>query len=170
MKVHGLGESCNPFNAGTANRTDNCATGLVCLDGNSAKTTQCFKRCSVSADCDGAACETRRIEAATTATAKVCALPPAVCDPIVNAGQCPNDANCYLTTATQTTCETTSGEGDRTTSCTYSRDCLPSLTCATQGQGARHCYPTCSVASPHCPSSSTFCQPTTAGATYSYCY
>ena len=163
---HGLGESCDPVNAGTPNRTDNCEEGLVCVQGNMGY--QCFKRCSGTADCDGAACESRRIEVGSTAAVMVCALPPTKCDPTLEVSPCPNNGICYLTSPTETTCETTSGEGIRT-ACKYSRDCLYKFTCATQGPGARYCYPTCSTAAPNCPAN-TVCQPTTAGATYSYCY
>jgi hypothetical protein len=164
VKNRPLGESCVLGNRGTPDRTDDCMAGLVCVD--STKASQCFKRCSGTADCGGAACETRLIEAGGTVTAKVCALPPTACDPTMSLGHCPHNGICYLTTATETTCEITSGGGSREDPCTYSRDCLPGLTCATVGPKPRYCYPTCLTASPKCPAGQ--CQPTTE--TYSYCF
>jgi hypothetical protein len=162
--LHLLGETCDPRNAGLPDRSDNCAAGLICIDGTSQ--AQCFKLCQTSTDCGGAACESRRVDFNVSTLAKVCALQVTSCDPLEAAtSPCPGGV-CYLVGPTDTVCEITSGEGSRT-ACSYSRDCLPGNTCPTEGVRPRYCAPVCLTAAPRCPAGTT-CQPTTH--TYSYCF
>lgn len=46
-----LGETCDARNPGTAQRSDNCAPGLVCIDGNTQ--SLCFKICTNNSECGG---------------------------------------------------------------------------------------------------------------------
>ncbi len=150
-RVRALGETCGPMNVGFANRSDDCASGLVCVQGTFGAT--CFALCAPG--------ETRFIDPGGP-TAAVCALAESPCDPIAKTG-CPVERTCYVSGGS-TICETQSGDGARQTACTYPRDCLPGLTCAT-GPGAGYCQTVCSAAA-GCARGT--CQ-ITAGATFGYC-
>lgn len=167
-----LGETCDPSDAGTPERSDNCAAGLICIDGNNG--ASCFKLCRGDTDCAaGTRCEERPIEtAAGSHVASVCGLPPTPCDPTLNPlSGCPSPRVCYLVTSDRangdtTICEITSGE-KRNLSCRYSRECLTGYTCAASGPGAGYCRPACARMLPLCPAGTT-CQGF--GRTYDYCY
>ncbi|MBC8133009.1 MAG: hypothetical protein H7X95_08520, partial [Deltaproteobacteria bacterium] len=93
----GLGDTCDPVNAGTAQRSDNCAPGLTCIEGNNGSI--CFKLCRGDADCNpGTKCEQRAVEAAAGSyVASVCGLPKTPCDPTFNPlSGCPSPRICYL--------------------------------------------------------------------------
>lgn len=154
-----LGETCDPRNAGTALRSDNCAAGLTCIDGNSQ--SLCFKRCVADAECGQASCEERSPEP-NALPVRVCGLAPTTCSP-TNVGSCANQRICYISGAL-TICEISSGDNIRM-ACTYSRECFPGYTCAT-GVGAGYCRQACS-ATGLCPTGTT-CQLVTD--TMGYCY
>lgn len=159
----GLGETCDPINAGTSNRSDNCAAGLVCVDGNVG--SLCFERCTMGDPCaSGTACERRQIEIGGP-NVMVCGLPATICSPVAPPAGCLPQRTCYLRGGV-TICEISSGELPQQTACSYSRDCLPGTTCAT-GPGAGYCRRVCSGTSP-CPSALT-CQ-MSGNAAYGYCY
>ena len=150
--VRMLGETCNPSNVGFANRSDDCASGLVCVQGNFGAT--CFALCAPG--------EKRYIDPGGP-TAAVCTLAESPCDPIAMTG-CPVGRACYISGGS-TICETQTGEGVRQAACSYPRDCFPGLTCAT-GLGFGYCQYACS-ASAGCARGT--CQ-ITAGATFGYCF
>lgn len=154
-----LGETCDPRNAGTAQRTDNCAVGLVCIDGNTQSV--CFKRCTDSAECGQASCENRSPEPGA-AEVSVCGLPAATCSPR-DLASCPGQRACYLS-ENRTVCEITTGDNVRM-ACTYSRECLPGYACAT-GAGAGYCRQMCDDVS-LCPTGTT-CRPVVG--VLGYCY
>lgn len=161
--VRYLDQPCDPINAGTAARSDNCAGGLVCVDGNTGAT--CMRRCSSNAECGDAACEPRSPDTSQATVALVCGPPTATCDPVAYTG-CPAGRTCYLSGA-RTVCETSSGDGQQT-SCIYSRDCLPGYACAAAGPGAGRCLAVCLSSSPTCPGISN-CH-SAQGYVYGYCY
>ncbi len=154
-----LGETCDPVNAGTTQRHDNCGPGLVCIDGDSQSV--CFQRCTGDAECGQARCEERSAERGAV-PARVCGLPPVTCTP-GDATSCPARRVCYLS-ETRTVCEISSGDNTRM-ACTYSRECLPGYVCAT-GIGAGYCQRACSIVDV-CPSGTT-CQ--LVAGTLGYCY
>lgn len=160
--VRFVGQPCDPSNVGTSARTDNCAGGLVCVDGNAGST--CFKRCASNVDCGDAVCEQRQVDVTTGASQLVCGPSASPCDPVARTG-CSTGETCYLSSA-RTVCETTSGDGQQT-SCIYSRECLPGYTCATSGPGAGRCFPVCAVVGGACPGVLS-CQ--AASGSYSYCF
>jgi hypothetical protein len=167
-----LGETCDPSNAGTPMRSDNCQRGLACVDGDMGAI--CLKLCRGDGDCtDGARCEQRKLDSQGTVMASVCGLPATSCTPTMGAANpgCPGKQVCYLveTDAAEgdrTICEISAGQGKQMTSCTYARDCFPGLTCATTGAGAGRCWPVCTLPGGSCPGVLT-CQPV--GKTYGYC-
>jgi hypothetical protein len=168
-------DPCLPSNAGTPNRYDDCLPGLICIDGD--QKALCFKLCRTSDDCAslGTACKARRIDIAltSTATATVCELPNANCNPTDSTSRpCPANQTCYLvnsdaTAGDTTVCEISAG-GQTNGACTSNRNCLPGYTCPTQGSGAAVCRLVCSHApgATPCPGGTT-CQPF--GKEYSYC-
>jgi len=172
-----LGERCDVQGAATQNRQDNCAPGLICVEGNVGN--YCLQLCRGDGDCAeaGTRCEPRTIELAKAANSvSVCGLAPTTCDPTLNAASagCPANLVCYLVESNQsqgdkTVCEIRSGETPRNLSCSRSRDCLAGLTCPTSGPGAGICRPVCSrAATPDsCPPGTT-CQ--ASGATYDFCF
>lgn len=159
--VRYLGQPCDAINAGTARRSDNCAGGLTCVDGNAGAT--CMRLCSSNSTCGDATCELRRVDANTGATASVCGPTATTCDPVARAG-CPGGTTCFLQGA-RTICETTSGDGQQS-SCLYSRECLPGYTCAASGAGAGRCFPACATTDPTCPYPAA-CQ--SSASAWSYC-
>jgi hypothetical protein len=172
-RQHGIGEGCTSSNMGTANRSDDCLPGLVCIGGNSL--SLCFKLCVTAADCDGGgSCESRKLDALTNFRASVCSLPKTTCNPLVPTGaDCGASRTCYLTDSNQaggdtTTCDITSGTLTNGP-CDSPRDCLPKFTCPTQGAGAGRCQRVCAHAagSAPCPSSSN-CQ--SFGKDFDYCF
>lgn len=171
--IRRLGDPCDPKDAGTERRSDNCAAGLACIEGNNG--SMCLKLCRGDADCDpGIKCEQRGIEAGTGSyVASVCGLPHTPCDPTLGPiSGCPSSRICYLVTSDRlngdtTICEISSGE-NKNLSCKYSRECLIGYTCAATGPGAGYCRPTCSHAMvPICPPGLA-CQ--NFGKTYDYCF
>jgi hypothetical protein len=157
-----LGETCSPSNAGTPTRTDDCAAGLVCVDGNQGSV--CFQRCTTNKQCGAAGCEKRQVE--NNVFAYVCGTDPVQCIPTAPPSGCQSGRVCYLR-GVDTTCETQSGDA-RNTACTYSRDCLPGFTCPSSGNGAGYCRQTCS-ASIACSGDLTTCQIADT-ATFGYCF
>jgi hypothetical protein len=158
LQTRVLGESCNQIDAATANRTDTCVAGLICIDGNMG--ALCFKKCATDGECGDATCERRQIETSVPTKATVCGLSPTPCNPLTQTG-CSLQRICYLR-GSVTICETASGELGSQIACTYSRDCLSGLTCAADN----YCRRVCSVATP-CNGGET-CQ-RAVGATYGYC-
>ena len=136
--LHAEGDTCDPKNAGTPQRSDNCAPGLVCVDGNLG--SRCMRVCTAGSQCGGTACEQRPVEVGGSLV-YVCGSAPVACVPIAPQSGCLPDQVCYLR-GTDTVCETSSGDG-RLTACSYPRDCLPGYTCAT-GQGVNYCRQVCS--------------------------
>ena len=136
--LHAEGDTCDPLNAGTPQRSDNCASGLVCVDGNLG--SRCMRVCTAGSQCGGTACEQRPVEVGGPLV-YVCGSAPVTCVPVAPQSGCLPDQVCYLR-GTDTVCETSSGDG-RLTSCSYSRDCLPGYTCST-GQGIGYCRQVCS--------------------------
>ncbi len=114
--VRQVGESCDPANVGLPNRSDDCATGLVCVQGNMGST--CFKLCA-----DGES----RLTDPGGPSAVVCPLAPSACDPVLLSG-CPPFWVCYRQ-AGVVGCDPQSGGQRPREACTYSRDCLPGLEC-----------------------------------------
>lgn len=170
-----LGETCTPSHAGTTARSDDCLPGLICMDGDQ-QSSFCFKLCRGPEDCDsGAKCEERLIDLTSTATAFVCSLPNAGCDPTMQpSGICPAKRTCYLVSSDLVAGDTTVcdiSSGDHTNGeCKASRDCLSGYTCPTQGPGASTCRQVCSLVpgGTTCVSASTpTCLPI--GKDYSYC-
>ena len=175
IPARALGETCDHLNVGTVKRSDNCAPGLICVDGNSASV--CLKLCRADTDCGVGTnnkCEKRPIEVPPGSfKAKVCGLPPTPCDPTLGQGSgCPPARVCYLVTPDKTAgdttvCEFTSGESRPSTACTYSRECFQGSTCAPVGAG--YCRPVCSHAAtpPNVCPGITMCQ--TNGKVFDYC-
>jgi hypothetical protein len=167
----GLGETCDPSNAGTAERLDNCQAGLACVDGDG--TAICLKLCRDDGDCsDGTRCEQRKLDGQGTALTSVCGVPSTPCMPTAPpaSSMCPSQRTCYLvdtnpTSGDRTVCDISAGQGKQT-SCRYARDCYPGFTCATAGIGIGRCWPVCDLDSPICPGI-TQCQ--NVGQTYGYC-
>ena len=114
--VRQLGETCLPANVGLSNRSDDCALGLVCVQGNIGST--CFQLCA-----DG---ELRFIDP-NGPKATVCPLTPVACDPVTNTG-CAPYWTCYRQTGV-VGCDPQSGGQRAREACTFSRDCLPGLEC-----------------------------------------
>jgi len=172
-----LGDGCDVYEAGSSNRHDNCAPGLICVAGNVGN--YCLKLCRGDDDCNGTACELRPLELAKEANSvSVCGLAPATCDPAStstssNAG-CAANHVCYLverpgSSDGQTVCEIRSGGTARNLSCTQSRDCLAGLTCPTVGAAAGICRPVCSRKNTPdgCPTGTT-CQPSSTD--FGFCF
>jgi hypothetical protein len=145
-------EPCDAFGSGTPSRTDNCDTGLVCVDGNVGST--CLRRCTTGLDCGGMTCEQRQVDLQVAATSLICGLPATTCDPVGGVTGCLSGRTCYLE-AGRTICEITTGEGANS-SCLHSRECLPHYTCASSGPGFGRCLPACANGS-LCPGA-TVCQ------------
>lgn len=148
--VRFLDQPCDPVNAGTDGRTDNCSAGLVCVDGNVGST--CMKRCAANSECGDAMCEQRRVDTTLATTAQVCDPATATCDPVAPTAGCVTGV-CYLSNA-RTVCETSSGDVAGG-SCLYSRECIPGYTCATSGPRAGRCVPVCRGIAGACPAGLT---------------
>jgi hypothetical protein len=169
----GLYDACEPINAGSPGRSDNCLPGLVCITGNTL--SLCFKLCVTSSDCEaGGTCERRVLDDSSNGReASVCSLPPQQCDPLnPTAPPCGNSRTCYLVHSDQAAGDTTICDirtGALTNgSCNASRDCLPKFTCPDQGAGVGHCQRVCGIApgSTACPLGTT-CQ---TGNEHAYCF
>ena len=166
--VRDLGEPCDPGNAGTPTRFDNCRSGLACVDGDMG--AFCLKLCRGDVDCgDGIRCEQRRLDTQGTTVVSVCGLPATDCTPTTISG-CPAQRTCYLVdtnaSGDRTICDISAGQGKQMTSCRYARDCFPGYTCATSGPGVGRCWPVCTLPGGNCPGVFT-CQ--NVGKTYGYC-
>lgn len=131
-----LDEPCDVLNARTTSRSDNCAGGLICVEGNAGAT--CMTLCRSNAECGAALCEQRRLDPVAATTALVCGRPSVACDPTQPSTSCSPNRVCYLD-HDRTICETQSGDNTNG-SCLYARDCLPGFTCA---EGLGRCLPTC---------------------------
>jgi hypothetical protein len=114
--VRQLGDSCSPAYVGLSKRSDDCAPGLVCVQGNMGST--CFQLCAGG--------ELRNIDPGGPPE-MVCPLPPVACDPVSNTG-CQPYWTCYRQ-AGVIGCDPVSGGQRPRESCTYSRDCFPGLEC-----------------------------------------
>ena len=132
-------EACDPTAVSLA-QTDDCAPGQVCIaprgDGCSAR---CYQFCRTNTDCtNGASCS---IDAG--AGYSLCDVPPAQCDPVLNAAATPQFSHCsgntfigcYLSSSTQDTiCDCQDSPPPQSTGgilqpCTRSRDCFAGLVC-----------------------------------------
>lgn len=158
-----LEQTCSPSNRGTPNRTDDCAAGLVCVDGNGP--SLCLRNCDDPTVCDQGPCEQRQVEI-DGPLVNVCGLGSQTCDP-VHQNQppaCPAGRICYVAAGT-TICEFQSGD-KRSTACSYARECLPGFTCPADGLGSGYCRRICNDVVP-CDQGT--CQPI-AGSAFGYCY
>lgn len=169
VKIWHLNEPCDPSNRGLPDRTDNCSPGLICVEGNTART--CLKLCRDDSDCGDTTCEKRPLELKPgSPEVHVCGLEPTVCNPTVqtNSG-CGTGRTCYLLASDKvngdtTVCEISSGGTSPNESCLTSRDCAPKLTCA-----GSVCRPVCAVApaADICPAGNT-CQ--SSGKSFDFCF
>jgi hypothetical protein len=114
--IRQLGESCSPMYVGLENRSDDCAIGLVCVQGN--RGSSCFRLCAGG--------ENRAIDPGPGGpVAMVCPLSPVACDRVSDIGCQPGWA-CYRQSGI-ISCDPQSGGQRLREACTYSRDCLPGL-------------------------------------------
>jgi len=176
----GEAESCTVTNAGRADQHDSCTPGNICLAPVSDLHAYCFRLCNQDSDCRFYADCSQRPLSANGGLVSVCS--PAhklcgssdspCCDPLdAKNNPCPStNPVCFLVAPdgsghSRTVCEYYSGGivENSTTSCTSSRDCMASLTCA----NADHlCHRVCDPAKQDCPSGMT-CK--SWGIEYGYC-
>ena len=171
-------ESCTVTNSGRSDQFDTCSAGNICLAPGLGKLSYCFRLCYQDSDCLFYADCSERPLSSNGGSVSVCSPAHTLCgssdkpccDPLdSNNNPCPStNPVCYLVALdvsppghSRTVCEYSSGGGGDGTSCTSSRDCMASLTCADH-----LCHPVCNLANPACPSG-THC--TSWGIEYGYC-
>lgn len=142
------GSACTVSLAGTADQSDNCAPGNVCLTPDSGSgLSYCFTLCRSSLDCAGVgvACSERVLSGSGAAQVPVavcdppyrsCApnSPQPCCDPLGDVSGCGAGQFCYLVSSdpshdNRTVCDYTTGGGGRGQQCAASRDCMSGWTC-----------------------------------------
>ena len=173
-------ESCTVTSSGRSDQHDDCAPGNICLAPVSEVLAYCFKLCYQDSDCRSYADCSERALSSNGGRVFVCSpahqlcgsLDVPCCDPLdANNNPCPS-ANpvCFLVAPdvsghSRTVCEYSAGGivDDSTTSCTSSRNCMASLTCADEDH---FCHRVCDPSKPVCPSGMT-CKPW--GTEYGYC-
>lgn len=172
--ARGEGESCLIINGGQPSQTDNCSTGLVCLE--DCATARCYRLCQGDGDCPSSACT----RSAPGGSPRVCERPFVECNPLAigaDLGGC--DAyGCYLlshqpspTGGDRTVCDCSMPAGGAGSTCSDSRNCFRGLVCppAGAGPGAGRCQKLCDpeMAASGCPTGTT-CQ--LFGANWGYCF
>jgi hypothetical protein len=168
--VRQVGQSCTIVAQDKPTQTDDCVSGLVCLQGLCG--SSCFKHCKVDADCGGKSTCTRTLPGGF----KFCDVEPVACNPVTALGPtgCPGDAQgCYLsaTVADETRCDCPFAAQKQSEPCAVSRDCLPGLVCAApNGQNNYSCQVACilTASANGCRNNDT-CHPINGSASYGYC-
>jgi len=149
---------CTHDSLGTADQTDNCGPGLVCLE-EQACSARCFQFCKNDGDCTNSTC-TRNAVAGQAGGQKVCDVPFVdSCVPLqggqnTGCGATMNMA-CWLsaTSPTHTFCDCPFGATGPNGVCTRTRDCVRGLACVDRGTGAPSiCLQVCRLGSSECPS------------------
>jgi hypothetical protein len=168
------GRSCDFFFEGTANQTDNCEPGLVCL--HDACGDLCARFCRTNADCPNSLC-TRNLPGGL----KACDVSTVECNPVKVQGSmtgCPGiTQGCYLssTVKDRTVCDCSSGGQAENSSCTLSRECFPGLACVDPtGAGSdfrcrRVCSLTAASGTPNGCNPGFTCRPFLESQKYGYC-
>jgi hypothetical protein len=138
--LKGLLEACTVSSGGTAAQSDNCAPGLVCLDGCGG--TRCYQFCQKDQDCPNAACD----RPVGTNGQKVCDVPFVDCNPFGATAGCSGFSTvaCYLSSThpDKTVCDCPFKAGAPNEACDRSRDCNRGLACAYYA-GSRKCLKVC---------------------------
>jgi hypothetical protein len=143
-RVAKVGASCDFFLDGSAQQSDNCEPGAVCLHESCGDL--CARFCRTDADCPGSLCAR-----AIAGGFKVCDVAASDCNPIRGAGpfNCPGmNQACYLssTTTDRTVCDCPFDGQLEGASCAVSRDCFGGLVCVDPAGGADlRCRRVCSL-------------------------
>lgn len=148
---------CTHDSLGTADQTDNCGPGLVCLEEQSCS-ARCFQFCKNDDDCTNSTC-TRDVVGGQAGGQKVCDVPFVDnCVPLLgtaNTGCAGGAMACWLspTSPIHTFCDCPFGATPSNGLCTRTRDCVKGLTCVVPpgGQSAI-CLQVCRLGSMECPS------------------
>jgi hypothetical protein len=178
-------ESCKVKNSGSSDQSDDCAAGNICLAPVSEKDAYCFKLCYQDSDCKSYGdCSERPLSpkggsvSVCSPAHKLCGSSDSpCCDPLSTVNSVCPSANpiCFLvapdvsasgaTLHSRTVCEYSSGGivENSTTSCSSSRECMASLTCADEDQ---RCHRVCDPANPVC-ATNMHCK--SWGIEYGYC-
>jgi hypothetical protein len=172
-------DSCTVTNSGSSDQHDNCVPGNICLAPVSQQQAFCFPLCYQASDCTSYADCSQRPLSSSGGLVFVCSPPhkpcgsvdSPCCNPLDTSNNvCPSsNPLCFLVSPdspaghSRTVCEYSSGGLGDNASCTSSRDCMASLTCADEDH---HCHPVCDLAKPVCPTSQS-CTPW--GTEYGYC-
>jgi hypothetical protein len=151
-----LMQGCSPDSEGTAQQSDNCAPGLICL-GEQSCFNRCFQFCKTDGDCTDATC-TREVIAGQGGQ-KVCDVPFVdTCVPslgMANTGCGGGAMACWLSSnsPTHTFCDCPFGATPSNGPCTRTRDCVKGLACVDRGTGEpATCLQVCRLNSMECPS------------------
>ena len=169
-----VGQSCLISRPGDGTTTDDCVTGLVCVeDCGSAAGARCYRYCEADADCPESACS----RLATAGGRKICEVPFTACDPVDGHVGCSLSTQaCYLLAPL--------ASGDKVASvcdcslnaltvgepCSDSRECAPGLLCPPPGSGlgATYCRRACDPRDGETACSSGACRPL--GSRWGYCF
>lgn len=132
-----MADCTDPISPGTADQTDNCGPGLVCVAEGCFP--RCFEFCRTDDDCPLSACS-RDLAGATSQ--KVCEVPFAdSCVPLQQNSGCgpvTSGMACYLssTNPAHTICDCPFNALPANYPCTRTRDCIRGLACVDRGSGA----------------------------------
>ena len=166
-RPRGLGEECYIAFPGSAEQTDDCAPGLICL--NDGCGSRCYQFCKTDADCFISTCT-----GDAGGGVKVCDVQSVACNPVTNDPmECPGGVEgCYLsaTTTDRTLCDCPFQAGPTNSSCSISQDCFPGLVCVDiTGIGHSICRPVCDLTAgaSGCPAAT--CVPLNGSKKYGFC-
>ena len=169
-----IGEACLIMNQGQPSQSDNCATGLLCVDDCGGSGARCYKTCQGDGDCAQSACT----RTAPGGVVRFCEVPYATCNPQNTASSgCGAGTGCYLLSpeaspagGDRTVCDCSMSAGGLGEVCSDSRGCFPGLVCPPVcSPGADACRRICdpAAASTGCPAATT-CR--AFGGKWGYCF
>jgi hypothetical protein len=155
-------QSCDIQSPGTAQQTDNCAPGLVCV-ADLCQDQRCYQFCTADQDCPNSTCTGDAGNGV-----KICDVPFVTCVPLPGqqSGCTIGGQSCYAAGGDRTLCACP-GQVLANSACTRSRDCLPGLVCV----NATVCRRVCNLmggGNGGCNNGQT-CRSLNGSTTYGYC-
>jgi hypothetical protein len=154
-QVRGVQQPCEALLSGTANQSDQCAQGLVCVEdacGTGGANGRCYQFCRADNDCTNAPCNRD-----AGGGFRYCDVPFINCTPLPGSNNtgCPGTGLiCYIATSdvSQTLCDCQFPPGIRENDiCTRSRECNPGLVCVADQLGNKVCTRVCRLNGSDCP-------------------
>jgi hypothetical protein len=154
-QVRAVQQPCEAQSSGTAQQTDQCRPGLVCVQdacGGGGINGRCYQFCRSDNDCTDAPCNRD-----AGGGFRYCDVPFVACTPLPGSmnGGCPGSGLiCYIATSdvSRQICDCQFppgiGEGDV---CTLSRECNVGLACVATQLGTKVCTRVCRLTGNDCP-------------------